>query len=67
MQTGQPPHIFLLGFPLQRHQERRRSVARSHEEDSLQHPGPEGPEQLTQRVRRVIPSLPANPNALTEL
>lgn len=38
----------------QRHQEHRSEAARSHEADSIQHPGPERRDELPQRVRRVI-------------
>ena len=55
----------MLCSPLQRHQERWCAVARSHEEDSIQHSGLEGPDQFTQRVCCVIRSFTANLNALT--
>lgn len=41
-------------FTSQRHPEHRGAAARSHEEDSLQHPGTEGWDQLPQRVLSVI-------------
>jgi len=44
----------LITLSFQRHQEYWSAVARTHEEDSIQHPGPERRDQLPQRVCSVI-------------